>query len=439
MSRRVGVVGGGILGAVLALRLAQAGAKVTVLERAPSLGGLAGAMEFGGHRVARFYHAITPSDDHLIGLAEELGLGDQIRFSPVGVGFFIDGGLHSFNGVRDFVRFRPLSPMARARLGWFVALCQLRPSYAALERIPLDRWLRRHCGAEMTERMWMPLLDSRFDGEHAELPATYMWARTRRMSGARTGRSRREEMGHLVGGHQRLIEAAGTRAAELGVGLELGAPVEDLVHENGAVRGVRVGGEVRPFDLTIATLQPPALRFLLPEPLQRLLAAYPSRYLGVVCAVLKVRRPLLPYYVVNICEPSPITTVVEASHVVGTADTDGLRLVYLPKYCAPDAPEQTEDDASLLRRFEGMLARIAPDFRPDDVVDRTVQRAHHVEPVHALGARPRVAPVWPGVQGLALASASQVYPRLLNGDSLVQFAHDVAGQAAARLGLSPEA
>ena len=124
-------------------------------------------------------------------------------------GFFIDGGLHSFNGVRDFVRFRPLSPMARARLGWFVALRQLRPSYAALEHIPLDRWLRRHCGAEVTERMWMPLLDSRFDGDHAELPATYMW-RAPAACRARTLRSRREEMRHLVGGHQRLIEAAGT-------------------------------------------------------------------------------------------------------------------------------------------------------------------------------------------------------------------------------------
>ena len=38
---RVGIVGGGILGSVLALRLAEAGAQVTLLERAPSLGGLA--------------------------------------------------------------------------------------------------------------------------------------------------------------------------------------------------------------------------------------------------------------------------------------------------------------------------------------------------------------------------------------------------------------
>jgi phytoene desaturase len=59
---KVGIVGGGVLGTSLALRLAQAGAKVTVIERGPSLGGLAGTMDFGGHQVDRFYHVITPAD-----------------------------------------------------------------------------------------------------------------------------------------------------------------------------------------------------------------------------------------------------------------------------------------------------------------------------------------------------------------------------------------
>jgi protoporphyrinogen oxidase len=436
--KRVGVVGGGILGTVLSLRLAQAGADVTVLERGPSLGGLAGAMDFNGHTVDRFYHVITPTDRNMIDLADEVGLGDQLRFAPVGAGFFIDGALHDFNGIGDFLRFSPLTPWQRARLAWFVAQCQLRSSYDRLDRIPLERWLRRQCGDGVTDRIWRPLLDSRFDGKHDELPATYLWARTRRMSGARTGRSQGEEMGHVVGGHQRLIDATAVRAQEHGVEVLLGAPVEGLVMDDGTVTGVRVGGEDVPFDLVIATVQPPALRFLLPEPLQGLLDAYPTRYLGVVCAVLKVKHSLVPYYTVNICEPTPITTVVETSHVLGTDHTDGLRLIYMPKYCDPQAPEQEEDDESVLQRFTGMLARIAPGYSDDDVVDRTVQRAKLVEPVHAVGADPRVAPIWPGVPGLALACNAQIYPRLLNGDSVIGFAQDVAAQAGQRLGVAAQ-
>ena len=213
---RVAVVGGGILGTVLSLRLAQRGARVTLLERAPALGGLAASMDFDGHEVDRFYHVIVPGDANMIGLAEELGLGDQLRFHPVGAGFYIDGGLHDFNGIADFLRFSPLSPWQRARLGSFVAYCQLRRSYEGLEDVPLDRWLKRVSGAGVTARIWRPLLDSRFDGRHSELPATYLWARTRRMSSARTGRAQAEEMGHMIGGHQRLIDAAAQARASTG-------------------------------------------------------------------------------------------------------------------------------------------------------------------------------------------------------------------------------
>jgi protoporphyrinogen oxidase len=434
----VGVVGGGILGTVLSLRLAQAGHHVTLLERGPSLGGLAGSMDFAGHTVDRFYHVITPADERMIGLAEEVGLGDQLRFAPVGVGFYVNDRLYDLNGLVDFARFPPLSPLGRMRLAWFVAQCQLRPRYDRLEHIPLERWLRRQCGNAVTERIWRPLLDSRFEGRHSELPATYLWARTRRMSGARRGRQRREEMGHIVGGHQRLIDALAGRAVELGVDVHTGVAVEGLEMDDEAVTGVRVAGEHLPFDLTIATLQPPALRFLLPRGLQDLLEAYPKRYLGVVCVVLKTRKSVLPYYSLNICEPTPITTVVETSHVLGTEHTDGLRLVYLPRYCDPDAPEQTEDDGSIYERFVSMLERVSPTFERADVVDWTVQRTRLVEPVHPVDAEPRVAPVWPGVPGLGLASATQIYPRLLNGDSVVDMAERVAGEAIERLAAGVE-
>lgn len=431
--RKVAIVGGGILGSVLALRLAQEGAKVTLLERAPSFGGLAATMDFGGHQVDRFYHVIAPADGHMIGLAEELGLGDQLRFNPVGAGFYINGELRDFNGVKDLLRFKPLTPIQRLRLGWFVAQCQVRKRYGKLDDIPLEKYLLRHCGKGVYEKIWKPLLDSRFERKPEGLPATYLWSRTRRMSTAREGGGNGEEFGHLIGGHQRLIDAIIARAQELGVETRAGAPVEGLAMDDEGVVGVRVGGEVERYDLTISTLQPGALKFLLPEQLSPLLDAYPKRWLGCVCLVLKLKKPLMPYYAVNIAEDTPITSAVETTQVVGTDHTDGLHLMYLPRYCAPDAPEQTEDDQSIYDRFTGQLAKMAKDFRHEDVVDWTVQRAKLVEPVHGLGAGASIPPVFPDVPGLGLASNAQIYPYLLNGDSVIRFAEEVASQASEKL------
>ncbi len=442
--QRIGVVGGGVLGTVLALRLAEAGAAVTLLERGSGVGGLASTFDFGGHEVDRFYHVITPADSRMIAMAEEVGLGDQLRFRGVGAGFFANGEMHDFNGVGDLLRFAPLAPLARLRLGWFVAQCQFRGSPEKLDRIPLEDWLRRQCGGQVVERIWKPLLATRFDGDPSGLPATYLWARTRRMSGARDKKTAGgEAMGHIVGGHQRLIDAIVERARSLGVEILTDAAVSGLVTAgDGAVTGVELGGESLSFDLTIPTLQPPALRFLLPERHRALLAPYPERWLGCVCVIVKVKRSLLPYYAVNIVEETPLTSAVETTQVLGTDHTDGHHLVYMPKYCAPDAPEQTEDDESIYRRFTDYLGRLSPGFSRDEVVDWTVQRAKLVEPVHQLRADRaplEMAPIWPGVQGLALASNAQIYPYLLNGDSVMGFAEGVAAEVAERLELGAAA
>jgi protoporphyrinogen oxidase len=138
---------------------------------------------------------------------------------------------------------------------------------------------------------------------------------------------------------------------------------------------------------------------------------------------------------VNICDETPMTTVVETSHVVGTQHTDGLTLAYLPKYCEASSETFRADDRTIYERFTAMLRKLVPDFTEEDIVDWTVQRAPLVEPVHARGHAPRTAPIWPGVEGLGLASASQVYPRLLNGDSIVGLAEQVAVETSERLGL----
>ena len=140
-------------------------------------------------------------------------------------------------------------------------------------------------------------------------------------------------------------------------------------------------------------------------------------------------QPLLPYYAINICEPTPITSAVETTQVLGTDHTDGLHLIYLPRYCAPDAPEQTEDDQSIYDRFTAQLARLSPDFRHEDVVDWTVQRARSSSRCTGSAAARKIAPIFPDVPGLGLASNAQIYPWLLNGDSVIRFAEEVARQA----------
>ena len=128
---RVAVVGGGILGMSAAYRLAQAGVDVALFERSNDLGGLVGSFDFDGRRVDRFYHVNLPTDDRVLGLAEELGLRDRFRFRPTKVGFYDDRRLFSMTSPKEFLTFPLLRMQDRVRLASFVARCQLKKTHVA--------------------------------------------------------------------------------------------------------------------------------------------------------------------------------------------------------------------------------------------------------------------------------------------------------------------
>jgi protoporphyrinogen oxidase len=428
----VGIIGGGILGLTSALRLAQAGVRVVLYERSADLGGLVGAFDFDGRRADRFYHVILPTDDRVRGLAEELGLGDRFRFRPTGVGFFDAGRLFSMSSLGEFLRF-PLLPFPdRARLAAFVAWCRLSGDPAELDEVPLLDWLQRLCGKRMVDRLWRPLLDSKFDGSFDDLPATYLWSRTRRMSGTRDSGGR-EVMGWLEGGYETLIAALTARVRELGGEIHAGTTVDEVAaDQSGTAVGLVVDGRLRAFDHVLCTLVPPQARRLLPPALADRMPPDPCRYLGVVCLVVRVRRSVSPYYTLNITDRSiPLTTVVETTHVVDPEYAGG-HLLYAAKYVDPGHPDVLRPAADVERDYLAHVRRIFPSLRDEDVLASVLQRAPAVEPVHTLGGARRIPDMF-AVPGMALASTTHVYPEIVNGQAVTGVAERVVAGLLERL------
>jgi len=434
--RRVAIVGGGILGMTAAYRLAQRGVAVALYERSSDLGGLVGSFDFDGYPVDRFYHVILPTDDRVRGLAEELGLGDRFRFRPTGVGFYADGRLFSMTSPKELLTFPLLRPRDRLRLGAFVARCQLTKTHEELDDTPLLEWLGRRSGKNVVERMWAPLLDSKFDGRYDDLPATYIWARTRRMSKTRD-KSGAEVMGWLEGGYQTLIDALERKIRELGGEIHAGTAVEQIVGRDGAAAGLVVDGAFRPFDFVLCTLAPPMARSLLAPELLALAPADHCRYLGVVCLLLRTRRSISPYYHLNITDRRvALTTVVETTHVVDPEKVGG-HLLYISKYVDPSSPLHERAPEEIEREFLAHAKTIF-DLRDEDIVSSVVQRARVTEPVHTVGGAKNLPDMF-SVPGLGLASTAHVYPEIVSGQAVTGVAERVVPGILERLPASERA
>jgi protoporphyrinogen oxidase len=412
----VGIVGGGILGLTAAYRLLQHGADVTLYERSHDLGGLVGSFDFEGRPADRFYHVVLPTDDRVRGLATELGLGDDFEFRPTLTGFYDRDRLFSMSTLREFATFPLLAPHDRIRLASFVLRCQRTKDGDALDDVALLDWLRKTCGARTVARLWEPLLDSKFDGRYDDLPATYMWARTKRMSKTRDAAGR-ELMGWLRGGYQRLVETLAERIRELGGTINAGVAVSAISGSANGVDGIAVDGVVRPFDHVLCTLLPPQAARLLPADVSARIPDH-CRYLGVICVIVRADHSVSPYYTLNITDRRiPLTTVVETTHVIDP-EWAGGHLVYAAKYVDPGHEDLVRPEADVAESYLRYVEQMFPSLDRSSVQAVSVQRARMVEPIHTLGGRKRIPDMFP-VPGLTVASTAHVYPEIVNGQAVI--------------------
>jgi protoporphyrinogen oxidase len=422
--RDIAIVGGGLLGVGVAYRLACAGVPVTLYERDTRLGGLAGTTDLGGYDVDRYYHAVLPTDDRVLALADDVGLGeDSVRMRRLGVGFFHDGRLASMSTPKELLTFPGLAMRDRLALVAFVARCQLRKAPGELEDTRLEDWLRRTAGDRLWERLWRPLLDSKFDGRYDDLPATYLWSRMRRTAGTRD-RSGQEVMGWIHGGYQELVDRLGVEIRRRGGEIHLGSTVTSVPSQGGRALGVVVDGRLQQHDLVVTTQLRPTLDRILSDELAGALGPDRNRYLGIVCLVMRVRKSVSPYYALNITDRRvPITSIVETTHAVDPEAVGG-HLVYVPYYVDPANPILQRSSPEITAEFLGHVQRIFPGFSPDDVIASQVARTHAAEPVHRVAVARR-GERFPA-PGLAVASSADIYPEIVNGQAILGVADDVA-------------
>ncbi len=427
-SRDWAVVGGGVLGMTLALRLSQKGERVTLFEAADRLGGLASAWDLGGVVWDRHYHVSLLSDLHLRGLLSELGLDDDLEWVETRTGFYTDGRLHSMSNSMEFLRFPPLGLIDKLRLAATIVYASRLKDWQRLEEIPVADWLGRLSGRRTLNKIWLPLLRAKLGENASTASAAFIWATIARMYAARRSGLKKEMFGYVRGGYARVLERFAEKLDAIGVETRLGSPIRAIAAEGGSLRVETTDGRAEHFDRVVVTSPAPVAADLCPDlstgEIEKLRAI---RYQGIVCASLLLKKPLAGYYVTNITDDwVPFTAVIEMSALVDRKHFGGHSLVYLPKYAVPGDPVFARSDDSLREEFVAALTRMYSDFSSDDVVAFRVSRARHVAAVSTLGYSRRLPSMVTSVPGLAIVNSAQIVNGTLNVNETVQ----LAGRAA---------
>jgi protoporphyrinogen oxidase len=406
---RYGVIGAGALGLTVALRLAEQGHEVTVLERDPVPGGLAGSFEVApGIWLEKFYHHLFKTDRFAVALIEQLGLGEALQWHRPVTTVFVDDKVRQLDSPMTVLTFDPLPVVDRLRLAAGLAYLRLLPNARSLERRTAGRWMRQVMGGAAYETVWEPLLRGKFGTAAPEVSMAWLWARIH---------CRTADLGYIRHGFHRLYEALSARVKELGGSIVHGAGVSKIeAHGDGvAVTVPGIGGlgeQVLEFDRVISTLPTGLTVRLTPSMPEAYAAQHPApRALGAYCLILALDRPLTDVYWIGVNEPEmPFLAVVEHTNMVSPEDYGGRHLVYLGNYRAHDDPIFKQTKEETLETFEPGIRRLNPAFDRSWITESWSFAAPFAQPI----VTPAFARTIPGfdtpVAGLYVANMFQVYP-----------------------------
>lgn len=410
---RIGIIGGGITGLTAAYRLKQAGCEVTIFEASGDLGGLASGFSLAGYPVEKAYHFLYKTDEHILALVDELGLGDKLSYNASSVSTYYDGKLYPMMSPLDLIRFTPISFIDRIRAGVSVLWLQRVKNWRALSRITALAWLRKYAGRRVSDVIWEPLLRGKFDRYYDKVTMSWLWGRVKQRVDSRDAKVGGEALGYFEGGFKVIIDALMERIK--GVDIRLNTKVSRLRHEDGQVVVTTADGEER-FDRVLATAPSNVLAGMIAsyeaaDP--RYFAKLRSiDYLDACVQVFATPQDFTPYYWHNINTPNaPFVVFLSLTKLVGSEKYGGLNIYYIGDYVPAEHPYMSMDAAELKQRWYGELQKIFPQFDPGQVVDDGLFRLRNAQHIVDIGFEEnKLLPHETPCPGVLMCNFSQIYP-----------------------------
>jgi protoporphyrinogen oxidase len=408
---QVTIIGGGFTGLTAAYELAKTGISVTILEAEAEIGGLAAAFDVGGEKLDRFYHHWFTNDMEVMELIDELGLNDRVEINPTNTGVYYANNFFKLSTPWDLLNFTPLSFADRIRLGLLALRARRVKDWMALEGKTAHEWLKELGGDNVYRVVWQPLLKGKFGPYAEQVSAVWFWNKLKLRGGSR-GKGGEERLAYFKGGFVGLAEALAQKILDLGGRIETNAPVASVEPVDGIWQTNSSKGVVTSDRVLVTTALPLIADMVRGWASHDYVASLERiQYIGNVCLVLELDRPLSKTYWLNVNDPSfPFVGVIEHTNFERPETYGGNHIVYLSKYLPHTDPLYSMSADELLDYALPYLQKMFPTMERNWIQRHHLWRARWSQPVVEKYYSKLIPPESGPKPGFHLCSMAQIYP-----------------------------
>jgi protoporphyrinogen oxidase len=406
--KKIAIIGAGIGGMTAAYELAKAGNQVTLFEASNHLGGLATGIQKPNWKwsLEIFYHHWFQTDRDILGLIEELGFKNDVRFYHPKTVVYHDSLFDPLDSPLSALFFPGFSLVDKARFGFVTLYLRYLSRWQPLEKFTAYEWLRKYYGKKLFELLYEPLLIGKFGEYHQKVTMAWFWARFK---------TRTSKLGTFEGGFQAFVDKFTRVLKDREIQIKLSTPV-DLIKElpNGKLQ-VDSHDEHSIFDQVLVTTSPRNLTQIAPSlSLDYVTKLSSLKSIGAIALILSLKYPLSTkgYYWFNLPKSTgfPFLALVEHTNFVSADNFGGEHIIYCGDYLDPGHEYFTLSKEELQKRFLPSLKRINPDFDPSWVTESWLSRSAYAQPIPLVDHSRNIPEIPTSIPNLFFASMSQIYP-----------------------------
>jgi protoporphyrinogen oxidase len=292
---RVVVLGGGLSGAAAAYALARTGAfDVTVVERGPKLGGLAGSFERDGRFYPLGYHHILDRDRTLLFFLDRIGALPRVQWRRIRMYFRIGGRLFNLANPKDFLEF-PMSLADKIRFALMMARAFNKSDWSDWHDRSAEDLLDAWSSPGVRHALFEPLSRLKFDLPCDAVSAAWLGARLYHREGS-------APLGYIPDANWTTIlcEGVAKLVADAGVAIRTSTSVVSLHRSTDRVSGVELAsGEILGADIVINSMPVEVYTSLVPEEATPQIQSI--RYTAMVSVICASKKPVHPdFYWMNL-------------------------------------------------------------------------------------------------------------------------------------------
>lgn len=331
---KIAIVGAGLTGLVAGYELSKKGHGVTIYEKNDDIGGLMGGFAIGNTSLEKAYHHIFKTDKYIVGLIEELGLENKLKWYPEKTALFFGQQMYSFMGAVDLLKFKPLDLVSKLRLGMVKIWLEKDNDFQKYLPIPAYQWMKKWCGERAYRVVWEPLLRGKFGNQYRAVSMAWLWARihTRGNSG---------QLGYLTGGFRQIADELAKRIRQHKGKIRLGTEVDYKKIENDYDKVIYTG------------------------------AVKNINYLGAINVVFASRQKLSSYYWHNINDiESPFLAFIQHTNLVDNHQYGDKEIYYLGTYLPNTGGLMDKTDKEIENIYFEYLKKIYSKF-DRQLIDKT--------------------------------------------------------------------